>query len=322
MRIFMNSLLEEISDAYIEADLNGKILSLNLHAKRMFIKGENQNIFDLKNPTELKEIFDQLKKVMQEKSITKKTIENEKYKVVYESWDHKASILIVKHDINLEREKSFISNASHELRTPITIIQGYAESLYELVHEEKNREILKKIIKNSHRLSDIVTNLLALSKCENNSFYRRRPTKIHKFLEHCKQNIDELSLDVHIKINCDDLVEGNIDEKLLEMAVMNLLQNSIRYCKEKPHIELTAYNEGNQLILEIQDNGIGIPPEDRDKIFNRFYTVDKARTANGKGTGLGLSIVHSIIQNHHGKIEVYSQMENGSKFKLYLPLQK
>ena len=112
------------------------------------------------------------------------------------------------------------------------------------------------------------------------------------------------------------------DPHLMELAVMNLIENAAKYSTPPAHIEVTLENQTDWIVLTVADNGIGIPPEDLEHIFERFYTVDKAHSRKMGGSGLGLSIVENVVKKHHGKISVASTLGQGTTFTLKFPKEK
>jgi len=243
---------------------------------------------------------------------------------------HRGAILVLQDKSSdfkiLDMGKDFIANASHELRTPITIIRGFAETLHD--HPELPRETLKgiaeKIVRTSHRLENLVKSLLTLADIENYSLDQRQTTDLVGLTENCKQFAAAAHRTSRIFIQS-DLENAPIcgDPHLLELAVMNLIENGIKYSHSPAEIALSIRKTENEEIqLTIQDKGIGIPEGDLPHIFERFYTVDKARSRKSGGAGLGLSIVKTIVEKHKGTISVASQLGFGSAFTISFPLSR
>lgn len=224
----------------------------------------------------------------------------------------------------VEMGKDFISNASHELRTPITIIRGFAETLQDLpdLSQEMLKEITEKIVRTCGRLDKLVRSLLTLSDIENLSPDRFKPADLLLLAEECKHLLMTAHPNVHITLKS-ELESAPIiaDGDLLELAISNILENAVKYSQAPAHIQMSLYRSNETVCLEIQDKGIGISEKDLPHIFERFYTVDKARSRKSGGAGLGLSIVKTIIDKHRGKIRAVSELGKGSTFTLYLNLQ-
>lgn len=228
----------------------------------------------------------------------------------------------------LEMRKDFIANASHELKTPITIIRGFAEALHDLpiMTPEMTKEITEKIMRNCTRMEKLVKNLLTLADIENLPRSRLQRCRLSDVVEACKQMIQNVYPKAEISVKKPSAQEPELlgDADLLELAVMNLLDNAAKYSQQPTRIKVTIETlpEQDQIKLVVSDNGMGIPPEDLEHIFQRFYTVNKAHSRQLGGSGLGLSIVETIIEKHFGKISVTSQLGVGTTFTILLPLKR
>ncbi|NNM42963.1 MAG: PAS domain-containing protein [Chlamydiae bacterium] len=225
----------------------------------------------------------------------------------------------------LEMGKDFVSNASHELRTPITIIRGFAETLQDLPQISKSMlsNITEKIVRNCERMEKLVKNLLTLADIENLPESRFQACDVVTILEKAQQTLVHLypSATMNWKKKQDGLFL-RADRELLELALSNLLHNAAKYSTGPAEITIEVEELEDELKIMISDKGIGIPEENLEHIFDRFYTVDKAHSRRLGGAGLGLSIVKNIIQKHDGVISVSSKVGEGSCFTILLPLQK
>ena len=224
--------------------------------------------------------------------------------------------------------RDFVANASHELKTPITAIRALVETLLddEKMNPKKQRRFLEKIKNQSLRLSAIVTDLLDLSRFElQNESLTEEPVNLddiaRKSLEDLSPAAIEKQITVTLSVTEEPLViTGDLDT--LEQAVSNLLDNAIKYTPEKGRIWLRSFAQEHEAVIEVQDTGIGIEPQDQERIFERFYRVDKARSRELGGTGLGLPIVRHIVMAHGGRITVKSIPGSGSTFQLIFPLDE
>jgi signal transduction histidine kinase len=219
--------------------------------------------------------------------------------------------------------RDFVANASHELRTPLTIIKGFSETLgdYAKLSEKTIISIVQTIIKTSKRLERIISDLLTLANIENIHYKSFSLCDLKQVIRNCKEMILLAHIDVNIEENFSEesfFVLG--DSGLLEMAIKNLLENAVKYSKNNPNISLFLRKDKNKIYFKVQDNGIGIPEKDLPFIFDRFFTVDKARSRKYGGAGLGLSLVKNIFEKHQGTIEVSSELNKGSGFEIKLPL--
>ncbi len=222
----------------------------------------------------------------------------------------------------VEMGKDFIANASHELRTPITIIRGFAETLQDLpdLSQAMLKEITDKIVKTCGRLDKLVRSLLTLADIENLSEERLQPVDLQVIVENCKHLFLAAHPDVQLHIRSSmTRVPILADADLIELAILNLLENALRYSQPPAKIDIEMRQENGEIQLCVQDQGIGIAEADLPRIFDRFYTVDKARSRKSGGTGLGLSIVKTIIEKHRGHVSVASQLHKGSTFILAFP---
>ena len=241
-------------------------------------------------------------------------------------------VVIVLHDISelirLEQiRKDFVANVSHELRTPITSIKGFSETLLDGAFKDEKMltSFLDIIHQESNRLQMLVQDLLELSKIEQHGFsINIRPTSLQEVLiravELTSPAMDEKDMQFDIDIVRDVEVMG--DRNRLIQIFTNLISNSITYSYEKTTITLKIKKNDEYGIIEVEDQGIGIEKNEVSRIFERFYRVDKARSRNSGGTGLGLAIVKHLVEAHHGKVVVTSDVGKGTCIKVYIPLEK
>lgn len=222
----------------------------------------------------------------------------------------------------LEMRKDFIANASHELKTPITIIRGFAETLHDNpdLPLPVTEEITGKIVKNCERMATVVRDLLALADIENIPQYRLSDVDLGLLVEKVKSHLHQVHVEADIvtEFSGEVVIKGDYD--LIEMAITNLMENAVKYSNVPARITVKVSQEGSMAILKISDKGIGIPKEDLRRIFERFYRVDKAHSRKVGGSGLGLSIVETIIKKHYGTISVASELGVGSTFTIVLPI--
>ncbi|HWP31151.1 MAG TPA: ATP-binding protein [Fimbriimonadales bacterium] len=225
----------------------------------------------------------------------------------------------------LEKIRSdFVANASHELRTPMASIRSMAETILDnpdLPQETKER-YLQNIISEVDRLTNLADDLLVLSYAES------RPIKksevnfselVREVVSKTERQIQEKGLKLFFEAPESLMVEGEAEQ--LVQVVSNLLSNAVRYTLEGS-ITVRVYPSDNEVVLEVKDTGIGISSEHLPRIFERFYRVDRARSRETGGTGLGLSIVRHIVESHGGKVEVESELNVGSTFRVRLPMKK
>jgi two-component system, OmpR family, phosphate regulon sensor histidine kinase PhoR len=242
-------------------------------------------------------------------------------------------ILLVFHDITelkkLEQmRKDFVANVSHELKTPITSIKGFSETLLDgAMHDKDTLEaFLEIILKESDRLQVLIQELLDLSKIEQHGFHlsagsvdlRQQAAEVIEILEgKAAQKDIVLTLDQKDR---QAVIEGDADR--LKQVLINLISNAITYTPNGGRVEISLIDQDDTVSILVKDSGIGIEKSEIPRIFERFYRVDRARSRNSGGTGLGLAIVKHIVEAHRGQIEVTSQVGKGTTFtiKLYKKL--
>ncbi len=241
---------------------------------------------------------------------------------------HKDGALLVLQDKTsdyriVELGKDFIANASHELKTPITIIRGFAETLQDLpeISHEMLQEITEKIVKTCIRLDKLVKSLLTLTDIEHLTEEHFEKIDLSVLVENCKNILLAVHPSAKVRIHS-DMIRAFVaaDPDLLNLAVMNILENAVKYSREPAVIDISIEQMLNAIYLKIKDQGIGISEEDLPQIFERFFTVDKARSRKKGGAGLGLSIVKTVIEKHRGKVLASSELGKGSAFTLILPV--
>ncbi|MDP2981421.1 MAG: ATP-binding protein, partial [Candidatus Omnitrophota bacterium] len=222
--------------------------------------------------------------------------------------------------------RDFVANVSHELKTPLTSIKGFLETLLEgaLDDKENNRRFLIIMQNHTERLNKLVDDLLSLSHLESKEILLRKDffnlyQQVAKVITNCGAQLKKRNIEIKNELPVNLLV--NADKDKLEGVFTNLIDNAIKFNKEKGIIRIYSQDEERRIKIVIEDSGIGIPEKDIPRIFERFYRVDKARSAELGGTGLGLSIVKHIIELHKGSVGVESVEGLGSKFWFTLSKQ-
>ncbi|WP_034630839.1 two-component system histidine kinase PnpS [Desulfotruncus alcoholivorax] len=239
-------------------------------------------------------------------------------------------VVAVLHDISqirkLERIRTeFVDNVSHELKTPVTAIKGFTETLLDgaMYQQDTCREFVEIIDNEAARLSRLVHDLLDLSKIESKHMQiKTSPVDINELVRDTAAKlhgqIDSAGLELKL-ILPDKPVVTEVNSDMIEQVLINLIDNAIKYTHTGGRIEVVVSEEDRNMIVRVRDNGIGIPAADLDRIFERFYRVDKTRSRAMGGTGLGLSIVKHIVDLHGGTVGVQSTPGVGSEFYFLLP---
>ena len=250
--------------------------------------------------------------------------------------------VIVIHDVTKERQlerirADFVANVSHELRTPLTTIRGYAETLLgkDTVRTKTGEQFLVKILNHASRLSKLVSELLELSRLElGDRELKRSPCHLNAFYEPLLDVFEPLLEESGLVLKWEipeELPKVNVDQRLFMQVFVNLIDNAIKYTPDGGTITISAETDtsnileglnitSEEVIVHVQDTGIGIPMESQPRVFERFYRVDKGRAQEMGGTGLGLAIVKHIVLRHDGRIWLDSTLGQGSVFHVAVPL--
>jgi two-component system phosphate regulon sensor histidine kinase PhoR len=245
--------------------------------------------------------------------------------------DGEPGAVVVAHNItkikSLERvRREFVANVSHELRTPLTIINGYLETLLEGGLEDRvmAENALGVMFRNSERLRHLTDDLLVISQAESRSVpLDLHPVELRELVRRVVGQFDEQisaqGVEIRITTADEDLVV-DADAVKLEQVFVNLLDNALKY-GNRPGLTVEFYAErlGPDVHMQVSDNGPGIPYEDQEHIFERFYRVHKDRARHTGGTGLGLSIVKNVVEAHGGNVSLQSIPGTGSTFHVVLP---
>ena len=329
-----NSMVEGI----LILDSAGRIQTVNKSLERLFeISGDIRGltIMEAFRIHDLLEICDRAQKegVVRSFELNLPGIQQDRYLEVNAAsirWNGLASgLILIFHDFTRIKQlenirKEFVANVSHELRTPLTLIKGYVETLIDGAKDDPEvaTRFLQTIHKHSNRLAFLIEDLLTLSHLESGQI-RLQPqlTSIHPIIERVLDELQSqaaqktMGLENHIS---SDLL-ANADADRVEQVIFNLIDNAIKYGRAGGHIRIAAKSLAEELQISVQDDGPGIPPDACDRIFERFYRVDRARSRDQGGTGLGLAIVKHIVQAHGGKVWVESTLGAGAKFFFTLP---
>src|SRR5690625_2742519 len=220
--------------------------------------------------------------------------------------------------------KNFVANVSHELKTPITSIRGFAETLIDGATEDKKTRnyFLSIIFEESKRIQYLIEDLLILSKLEKEAYRLHVDeidinTLLQDILPVLKMSSDKKHIDLDINIEIDTMFYA--DEEKMKQVLINLLSNAISYSLENGLVSLKVTENLSYICFEVKDYGIGMDKQFLPRIFERFYRIDKDRSRETGGTGLGLAIVKHIVEIHNGHIQVDSELGKGTTFNVYIP---
>jgi len=233
------------------------------------------------------------------------------------------------HDITdikkLENMRSqFVANVSHELKTPLTSIKGFAETLRYVEDPETREKFLNIINDEAERLSRLISDILTLSQIEQTRSIKDDPVDVSGSISQVvmlvKNSADKKKIRL---VTSGDKIQGLYgDPDLFKQMLINLVDNAVKYSGEGSEVVISTRMEDGSGIISVSDNGIGIPKEHLERLFERFYRVDAARSREQGGTGLGLAIVKHIVLRFKGTIDVDSEPGRGSTFTVKLPLKK
>jgi signal transduction histidine kinase len=233
----------------------------------------------------------------------------------------------VSREMNLARQKSdFVANVSHELRTPLALIRLYAETLElgRLSAKEKYQEYFRIIREESERLTALINNILDFSRIDaGRKEYEFQETNlgelVHSTLDSYRFQIQQNGFGFEENIS-PDIPPVNVDREAIARSLLNLVNNALKYSKDEKYIGVSLYRVNGSVNLEVRDRGIGIPVNEQEKLFEKFYRCGDPLVHNVKGSGLGLSLVRHIVRAHGGDVLVESVPDKGSKFTIALPL--
>lgn len=321
----LEAILESMDSGVIAIDNHSNIMLINNYAKNLFeLKGEiignkiQECILDYDLLQFVKNIHDMDSKEIKLFNPIKRELKVKKAPIVSGNTSTIGTVITLSDITDIKRlenmRSQFVANVSHELKTPLTSIKGFSETLKYVDDNETRKKFLDIINNEADRLSRLINDILILSNLEN-----MKVTKIEDFkpLEVLQDVLDVISVEskskgIEIIISDDyrEYLSGNRD-KFYQLS-MNLIDNAVKYSKENGKVKVKLFEKNNYFMMVVQDDGIGIPKEDLPRIFERFYRVDKARST--KGTGLGLAIVKHIVKLFNGEVYVNSTFGEGTEF--------
>lgn len=228
--------------------------------------------------------------------------------------------------VNFEKKvrQEFFSNASHELKTPITSIKGYAEILINHMAGDKEGEedCIRRIIAESDNMASLINDILLISKLETNEITEdMTEVRLYPLVSEVAQSLKPIAdaNQVSVRLECQPVM-ANCSAQQMRVLFSNLMANAITYNVPEGSVSVRVGREKDDIVITVQDTGIGIPKEDQERIFERFYRVDKGRSKKLGGTGLGLSIVKHIVAYYEGELSLESELDKGSTFTIRMPI--
>ena len=334
----IETILLHMTDGIIAFNMQGEIILINPAAKKFLSIGPEDNMFD--------DIFKKFKldinmeKIIYLESWTsteqRLKVEDRYVNILFAPFknesDRPDGVIAVIQDITEHvkldnMQKEFVADVSHELKTPITSIMGYADTLLEGDYEKETQDkFLNVIASEARRMARLVTDLLTLSRYDSNKKGTQKESfDLGDLVKRCQE---KLGIEIQKKnhsVSCfvtADVPPVYADKYDIERVVLNILTNSIKYTPEGGEIKIYVGFVYNDAYIKVFDNGIGIPEEDLNRIFERFYRVDKARTREMGGTGLGLSIAKEILDKNGGSIDIKSVVGQGTEVVVRIPTEE
>lgn len=338
----LKSIMQSVSHGILAIDTRGKILLINELAKKMvegneYLIAEGKNIRQfIKNELILETVLHNMSS--EHSTVIQKNIKKDLiYKIKIDPVHFEDTDAVIGFIINIENiteyvklenmRKEFVANVSHELKTPITSIQGFVETLKmtdNLDEDTKNR-FLTIIENETTRLTRLIDDILLLSTIENKKKKKVEKVDLFEVFEEVNEVINYIAKKKNIKVKY-DFENKDIDlweySGYIRQILLNIISNAVKYTGENGKVSVKQYIKSERVFIEVKDNGIGIPQEDIDRIFERFYRVDKARSRSVGGTGLGLAITKHMVKALNGNIKVESELGTGSKFTIELPFNQ
>ncbi len=277
------------------------------------------HIFLRKNFRNVQTQLDMINAGHQETALTPKG-----FKEFYQMSDSFNQVIDRYRELENSRQE-FVSNVSHELKTPITSMKILADSLLlqDDVPVEYYKEFMEDIVHEIDRENSIITDLLALVRMDrSHPQLNIKPTNINELLTNLMKQISPIAAKRNISLRLETVrpVVAEVDEVKLSQACINVIENAVKYNEDGGQVEVSLNADHIFFYIKVKDSGCGIPEEDREQIFERFYRVDKTRSRETGGTGLGLAITKQVLLLHKGSISVESQEGQGSVFTLQIPL--
>jgi two-component system phosphate regulon sensor histidine kinase PhoR len=335
----LSTILKSMNEGVITVNDKGLITHVNRAACRILrTSGERclgQSLQDMDASNNLNQAFIQCQ---QEQVSVERSIQLDGYTfarhyrlhvTLLKHSDQADAILVLQDTTDVQRmdkmRADFVANASHELKTPITAIRGFAETLIEdeAIERQTQQRFIRKIHGQSIRLSDLVSELLALSRLESNDAAFNTQVDLQQIVQRVCDNLQAVAQGHQVILDLDTEGQPIIllgDENALSQMVTNLVDNAIKYTPAMGHVHVVIEVDASTALLSIKDDGIGIDEANQERIFERFYRVDKARSQSLGGTGLGLAIVKHIVQSHKGSLKLKSKLNQGSTFVIKIPL--
>ncbi len=343
----LEALLGSMAEGVVAVDSSGGLLNLNRAAAAMLRLDRNRTLGqpmqeNIRNSrvqemlsttlTEGAALQDEFELAIPGESLDRPHVIQAQTAPLHDGDGERIGALAVLHDVTQVRRlesvrRDFVANVSHEVKTPVAAIKAAVETLLDDHAGTMSRDdavrFLRIVVRQADRLDAIVEDLLALARIEQSELADAEGMEaeavapvLRSAVETCQAKADEKQ--IAVRIECDPALRAHMRTNLIEQAVVNLVDNAVKYSPEQTTVRVHAFTEGDDAVIAVTDQGRGIEPVHLERIFERFYRTDRARSRMLGGTGLGLSIVKHVMEAHRGRVSVDSKPGTGSTFRLHL----
>ncbi|MCP4204393.1 MAG: PAS domain-containing protein [bacterium] len=333
----LEAVVDGMSEGVLVSDANGRVSLANPQWRELFGLGdevEGESVLELSNRTALNRMLTATLEDQQQQQIELELPDPDSgtsRTLILKSapLSESGGAVVVAEEVTellrlTEIRRDFVANVSHELKTPLSAIRGFAETLTDGAKDDPkaSKRFLKRILKQCTRLEALLSDLLTLSRLEHAADQGRMTDVdmgriVAEAVEEVGERVAKKKLDLETDLRPVRVIEG--DAVALERLCANLLANAVKYNRAGGEIQVRLLQSGHDVVLEVEDTGIGIPTDSTERLFERFYRVDKGRSREEGGTGLGLAIVKHAANLHGGTVEVESELGRGSLFRVRLP---
>lgn len=330
----LKAILASMTEGVLVIAADGRALLANPAFSNLFdVRGEvtGQTVLELLRQPELARIVDDTLRLGEPQSGQIELQSPERRTLLLASaalaGGERGAVVVVRDTTELTRvadmRRDFVGNVSHELKTPLAAIRGYAETLRDGALDDPPvaQRFTGRILEQCRRLQALLDDLLTLSRLESVALREREPVEIDAVVRQAVDTLAPVAREkrVQVKVVAPDVPAVLGEADAIERLVLNLLENALKYNRPDGEVTVLLSTTGSEVLLEVGDTGIGIPPESLPRIFERFYRVDKGRARDEGGTGLGLAIVKHVAQAHGGHVDVDSRLGRGTTFRVRLP---
>ena len=331
----LDTLFQHMADGMVAFDSDGMLLQFNAAAEEMLDRKLDESL-------RYTDVFPEVQVRQEDVALDGRSIEIDyaagpRFLKIYFApirlGAEGKGLMAVLHDVTEQRKlddsrREFVANVSHELRTPLTNVRGYAETLMSAddIDRDIQMRFLGVISSEADRMTRIVKDLLTLTRLDYNRMeMHMQRMDLRELGQKAAAAMEGQAKNQGLTLTCDlpaEMPAVTGDPERIQQVIINIITNAIKYNKPQGSIAITGGVEADQVFLRVEDTGIGVPKADLERLFERFYRVDKARSRESGGTGLGLAIAKQIVETHGGRIGFDSEYGKGSIVTLYLPRAK